>query len=327
MRFLNITIENFGVFEKPTHFKLATPKGERGARNIVLVYGENGSGESTIFRSLGLGLHGKIALGDRITQKEYDAYILNRLHTKNNNVKTQDRATIQIELELTLSGISRIIYIERTWTRTGNAIKENLDVLLDGHKPPVRSEDFQDWLNTLIPYGIIQSVFFDADQLENFADPSKHNEQLRNTLDRLLGLDLISKLQSDLVTFLINDSEGQALKNLKKEYEETEVLLKHLWGKVSAFQDSIKELEKEKTLQEKNLENKKQAFVLMGGNFALRRPQVEKEMADIENQIKKLRGDIKGFCSDLFPLALAPGITPLSEPTKKRARLQEKTKR
>lgn len=309
MRFLSFSIENFGVFEETTFFQLAPRSRSTKHGNIVLIHGHNGSGKSTVFKALDLAIHGKISLGGRVTQQEYEDYILNRLHKRKGNGISHNEARLKLELELSLSGVFQIISIERYWFRAGNSIKEGLDILLDGRKPRLRPEDYQDWLNSLIHPGTIQSVFFDAEQLENFADPEKHDEQLKNTLDRLLGLDLIARLQDDLMSFLLNDTESHFLKNLKKEYKDTEVQLKELEKDVYKKQDTLNRLMQEKHRYDHLLETLLQQYTVMGGNFLMRRPQIEKEIAEIELQIKRLRGDIKGYCSDVFPFALAPGIT------------------
>lgn len=309
MRFIELIVEDFGVYEGATTFHFAPRRNEKNGQPITIVHGPNGSGKSTLFKSLNLALFGKIALGDRVTQKQYDDYILNRLHKTKDGTPSGEKARLSLTLELTLSGVNRILSLERVWVRSKGALQESFQVLLDGTPPYVRNTDHQDWINSLIHPGTVQSVFFDAEQLDNFADPNRHDEQLRNTLDRLLGLDLISRLQSDIITFLLNDAEGQTLKKLKTEYRSISENLATLHKQKEKCHISLEELRTLRAKEVAALEAQERRFIEKGGNYAVRRKEIELEISKITETMKKHRADIRNLCSELFPLALAPGIT------------------
>lgn len=156
MRLLELIVENFGVYEGAASFRLTPRQGMNDERNITIIHGPNGSGKSTLFKSLNLALYGKLSLGQRVTQKQYDQFILNRLHSNMDGTQSC-KARLSLDLELTLSGVSRVLSIERTWLRSRETVQESFRVLLDGAFPPIRETDHQDWLNSLIHPGTVQS--------------------------------------------------------------------------------------------------------------------------------------------------------------------------
>lgn len=64
-----ITLQNFGIYAGEHRFDLK-PKGDgRFQQPIILLRGQNGAGKSTLMEAIRLGLHGKLSLGNRSTQK------------------------------------------------------------------------------------------------------------------------------------------------------------------------------------------------------------------------------------------------------------------
>lgn len=304
MHFTSLEINNLGVFGKTTKFILNNINN----KNISIIYGRNGSGKSTIFKAFGLTLYGKLSFVNKLTQNQYERYIINRLH-KNNKGVHERHAHVALELDFSISGVKKRIYLKREWKIINESLKENLIIFIDGQKPEFNEDDNQDWINSLINPGTIQSVFFDAEELDNFANPEKHNEQLKFTLDRLFGLDLIAKLQTDLFAFMLNNNETTMLKTYKEEYKETEITVSKLEKKIEILNFEIEKFTLEKEAFSKQFNECQRRFAEIGGNIALRRPEIESKIFENDNQIKKIRNEIKSFCSDTFPLSLAPKIS------------------
>ena len=64
-------------------------------------------------------------------------------------------------------------------------------------------DDYQVWLNDLVPPGLRRLSFFDAEQLDSWASVDQQNEILNETLERLLGLDLVQRLQTDIEQYYL----------------------------------------------------------------------------------------------------------------------------
>lgn len=83
MQLLNLTVSNWGVFRGRHTFDLAPVHQPGGThRNLIVIKGENGTGKTTLFQALALGLHGLLALGDRTSRQAYSDFLLSRLHRR-----------------------------------------------------------------------------------------------------------------------------------------------------------------------------------------------------------------------------------------------------
>src|SRR5579875_2196476 len=212
MRLLHLTVHNFGVFAGVHRFDFTpVPKPDGSWRHVTVVGGQNGVGKSTLFSTLSLALHGSLALGDRVSRQEYDAYLLNRLHRSSNGHAPAlcDEASVRLAIEYVRSGRPLTIEVERRWVRRGASVSDDLDVWCDGQPPGVDRFDYQAWLNDLIPPGLTALCFFDAERLDALA--ATEDGSLGATVRRLLGLDLVERLQADLERFTLGQGGGRAV--------------------------------------------------------------------------------------------------------------------
>ena len=69
-------IENYGAYAGANRLDLSV----RPGRPVVLIGGLNGAGKSTILESIMVAMYGRAYLGRRATAKEYDRFILSRIH-------------------------------------------------------------------------------------------------------------------------------------------------------------------------------------------------------------------------------------------------------
>jgi hypothetical protein len=81
-----------------------TPRSDgRFQQPIILLRGQNGAGKSTLMEAIRLGLHGKLSLGARSTQKEYEQYLERRIYRAPDG-HTAPFAAIQLEFDHVFSG-------------------------------------------------------------------------------------------------------------------------------------------------------------------------------------------------------------------------------
>jgi DNA sulfur modification protein DndD len=75
-----VQLHNFGIYAGDTTFNLKPQADEQYQRPIILFRGQNGVGKTTLMEAIRFCLHGKLSLGSRVTQREYDHYLQRRLH-------------------------------------------------------------------------------------------------------------------------------------------------------------------------------------------------------------------------------------------------------
>ena len=319
MRLLNLTIQNFGVFHGRHDFDL-TPLSDdlarvRNADNalhpLVVVSGQNGVGKSTLFQALTLALHGSLALGDQVSRQAYSDFLLSRLHRRMGLGLpiSEDYAAVSLSLNYVQSGQPQHILIERRWQRSGEQITETLQILRDGKVPEVIPDDYQNWLNDIFPPSLAAVCFFDAEKLEALTHPEHYSELLGGTLRRLLGLDLVERLQADLERYLTlqggGSKEGDKLSSEKKLLE-------------ASLKKLDKQLEQQKVQAEKwrtdekglreALAGHEHRLASEGGSYAARRTTMQGRLHTVEHDLEAMSSQLRDACVELLPFALAPGL-------------------
>src|SRR5581483_5442008 len=87
MHFLNLTVENFGVFRGKRSFDLAPRLSDDFASHLTIFSGHNGAGKTTLFQAMMLALYGSTYLGDVVSQQQYSSFLLSRVHRSSNSEK------------------------------------------------------------------------------------------------------------------------------------------------------------------------------------------------------------------------------------------------
>ena len=286
VKLLSLTVENIGVFRGRHHFDLgpATEQADGEGRPLTVISGRNGAGKSTLFQALGLALHGSLALGDRVSQETYRKFLLGRLHRGQDATASESSSEGGVALAFVYvrSGRPLRIEVERRWRRAGRGIEETLSVLEDGSPPDVEEAEYQTWLNDFVPPGLAPLCFFDAERLDALATPERHDELLRDIFGRLLGLDLVGRLQEDLKNYTLSRGGGQKVDFWRKEVLQHQAdveVLKAQQEQLKAEAESVdahrSELEAELAKQERRLASE-------GGGYAARRAALQEKFGAVQ---------------------------------------------
>jgi len=94
-------------------------------------------------------------------------------------------------------GKDHLYEVTRRWSEKGVGIREHLQVLKDNEPDTWLSENWNTVVEELIPLGVSQLFFFDAEQIRFLAEDDTSNEALSTAIKSLLGLDLAERLIAD----------------------------------------------------------------------------------------------------------------------------------
>lgn len=303
MYFSKIVLNNFGIY-KGQH--CITLHNQNGQRNITLVGGMNGRGKTTILDAVFLCLYGRKAIEYITGKKEAYASVLQ----DHINKSTLDQKTY-ITLEFTLDTDSSVLTITRSWKKVGKKIDTHLDVLKDGIFDTYLSENWEYYVEELIPFGIAKFFFFDNEKISQIADDEAF-DRVKDSIKSVMGVTTIESLCTHIAK--IAKSKADSLKAFQDSQSQSE--LNSLTDQLDNVEKQIRAVKERRAslvpLLEKllvDLENAEQEFWKKGGTLGLHKNEIEKQkehLREVESE-NKLRA-INAASLAFTPLCLCKSL-------------------
>ena len=215
MKIKQLTLNNIGSFAGEHTFLFQTDDPQK---QIVLIGGRNGAGKTTLFDSIRLCLYGYKLYGYRQNSQTYTSKIKRLINDK---VKTTSPATAGIALQILIEdGYANSIFeINREWTLSGNALKENLCVYKDGDLLSTEQiQDFDNYLMQIIPPALFNFHFFDGEKVSNFVFDRANGQAFRKAFLQICSLDTFDLIEEQLrYNTRITKDDSHSL--VEEEYE------------------------------------------------------------------------------------------------------------
>ncbi|ELR8703551.1 DNA sulfur modification protein DndD [Vibrio vulnificus] len=311
MLITKLTLNNFRVFRgvheidlRPAPARLSKNGPIVGTeRPIILFGGLNGAGKTSILTAIRLALFGRLSFSQNLTSNDYVEALAELIHKGVGLGGLQNSASIELEFKYSQNGEESTYKVLRGWQR---GKKDYLQLEKDGVSlSELNYEQCQGFLNELIPTGIADLFFFDGEKIAELAE-DESGLVLKTAVRRLLGLDVIAKLKSDLNIFLKKQGSQALSQSLKEEMENLDKLrIKHernaekLRGKADIVDTQI-ELVSRDIL---NLENK---LSQSGGAWAKTREDEQQKVDALLKEKVELEKQIRMEMETSLPFALAP---------------------
>jgi DNA sulfur modification protein DndD len=303
MKLNRLVITDFGPYREKNEFTLSTD----AESPIVLFGGANGAGKTTLFKAIQICLHGRSALGRRVSEEDYKDHIRGKLHEYPE--KTAREASIRLEFEYAYMGEIDHYSVERSWRDRGKSIVENLEVRRNGRLPADLDKDqWEDFLIELIPPGVSQLFFFDGEQVKQLAKAIEDDETFEDSLFSLLGLDLVERLDADLSIYRSRKLDESGLDGLNEEIDELRDEKQELEAQQEDLQAEKAEKEDRLAELEGQIDRKESDIAQEGGAYADKREELKERRAELNANIENLEDDIREIATDAYPFALAPDL-------------------
>lgn len=300
MKIKQLTLNNIGSFAGEHTFLFQTNDPQK---QIVLIGGRNGAGKTTLFDSIRLCLYGYKLYGYRQNSQTYTSKIKRLINDK---VKTTSPATAGITLQILIEdGYANSIFeINREWTLSGNALKENLCVYKDGDLLSTEQmQDFDNYLMQIIPPALFNFHFFDGEKVSNFVFDRANGQTFQKAFLQICGLDTFDLIEEQLrYNTRITKDDSHSL--VEEEYETArEKRAKAKEAYTIAFQRMENVQEEIDALQDQIAildENMRKYGGIENHDWKL----YEKEIQEEEAKRNELRHILKTAANDVIPFVI-----------------------
>lgn len=170
-----LTLHNFCVYrgEQTVDLRPAARNGKN--RPIVLFGGINGGGKTTILDAIQLVLYGNRASCSKKNEKSYEQFLRESI---NRGVTPEQGAAVRLSFQYASEGKQHTYEVHRQWAVKGNKVKEAVIVRKDGEVDRWLSDNWSQQVEDLLPQGISQLCFFDAEKIRFLAEDETSNATL-----------------------------------------------------------------------------------------------------------------------------------------------------
>lgn len=195
----SLEITNYGIFNGKYKIDFAEPS----IQSITLIGGLNGSGKTTIFEAIQIGLFGAQSNLHKEQGKKRNLSYPKFLASKVNRSAKNNQDTI-INLVINLGDdidIKDDISISRIWkyeTEDTHTTKDLLTVEINGDIDTDLTQNWLEFISQIISPSLSKLFFFDGEKILHYAKPENTSTLLIQGIQILLGADLITNLEDDL---------------------------------------------------------------------------------------------------------------------------------
>lgn len=300
MHFSNIELYNYGIYKGKHCIAL---QDHIGQKNITLIGGMNGRGKTTILDSIFLCLYGRKSVEYITGKKEaYNLFLKDRI----NKSASIPNAYINLVIELD-DDKNTTISIKRSWGQNEMKIESTLSVLKNGLVDNYLSQNWEYYVEELIPFGIAKFFFFDNEKISQIADDDAF-DKIKDSIKSVMGVVTIESLIAHIQKIIKEKSNAirQAKdRGYQAEYKDVIISLETCEKRIQAIMENRASLVPQLEKAVNDLEIAEQTFWKKGGNLSLKRNEIEQQKRDLKEQSDKLREEAIALASSPYtPLCL-----------------------
>lgn len=301
----SLQLTDFRVFQGRHTLDLAPRVKYHKKRPIILFGGLNGAGKTSILLAIRIGLFGKQALGYHVSQKAYEDFLASCIHRARDKFLQSFAAGIEINFSYASMGILKEYTVKREWILSKHRMVESLTLSENGVElTELSKEQCQGFLNELIPIGVADMFFFDGEKIAELAEDTA-GTILGDAIKKLLGLDLLEILQTDLSVILRNKSKDTATLEKQNEIKLLEQQLIEVEENAEIAQLAFEQIRPAIAEVQLRVDQLNKELSAKGGAWASSREAEMAKHAKLEAEIEQLENNIREAIANAYPIAIA----------------------
>ena len=296
-----IILQNFGVYAGQHSIDLR-PKSKQ--EPVILIGALNGGGKTTLIDAIQLVLFGKLSKCSTRENYPYDEF-LKRCTTRGSDLK--EGSMVALNIRHGFDGSAHEFYIERSWRHTPKGVVESLTVMRDGIPDDDLSKNWLEYVDHFVPVGLAELFFFDGEKLEQIAQSNNEAKMLSTAINSLLGLDLVDRLEKDLVVYEKDLAKKRKSKTELTEIEAAERELDKLEKEKASFHKPAGILPKANRRLDDAITRKEEAddnFRKNGGEVFESRKAIEAQKSVLEEEKARIGEQMREQATELLPLLI-----------------------
>ena len=313
-----MVLTNFGLYAGSQVINLTPPSPEKP---VVLIGGLNGGGKTTLLDALQLCLFGPHAKTSNRGTLSYQEYLSRSIHRG----KSASEAAIEVSFRYTIEGCEEQYRLHRSWRRNGKGCIENLEVQKNGMLESALADNWASQVEEFFPANIAHLFLFDGEQAEAYAARDDSSELVRTAIQNLLGLDIVDRLQKDLVVFERRKRSEDKANPRNADISAGEDLVRDLRARIDGLIQERAALRTHRIDRcQRALQINEDAYRKAGGELYDRREEIEQRWQNAVEAVREGERMLRNLASGPLPLAL---IRHLLESTGSRDEREEESRR
>ena len=311
MKLLKLTLNNFGPYFGTQSLDLDVSDNAP----IILVYGENERGKTSLLRAIRWCLYGEVLNqgGTLMDEREFANY------------DARDRKEpfdVFVEIEFEDQGVKSTL---KRWMKVKENDLEDIRIetlskgvdLRPNNGNPVAEKDIPEQISRMLHKDISDFFLFDGETLTRFEQRLRSADTsaalVRTSIEKVLGLPALQLLSRDIET--LASEANKEVQRVAKKSADNEKVLKDIDACSTAMnnkQNDLMELQRiGKQLEEEKLELEKQLAKVDSIKEAFHeRKSIRETKSDIQRDISEIKDQIKGRISESW---WAPAMPMLKE--------------
>ncbi|PUB42699.1 DNA sulfur modification protein DndD [Pseudomonas sp. GV047] len=298
-----LVLHNFRVFHGTHEIHLTPQNNSQHQKPIVLIGGLNGAGKTSILTAIRFALHGRLAFDGIHQTRDYLAHISALINHRADGTSSPAEANVELTFTYNKDGEESEFTVVRSWKRDAAdrlALQQNGVPLKE-----LNYEQCQGFLNELIPPGIADLFFFDGEKISALAEDSS-GQLLKTAVKRLLGLDVIERLITDLSIFIKRQNSLQLEETEQLKLSELEAECDRLRLSIEQFRFSADLAKNRLDFIAGDIRKLEGTLAAQGGAFALSKNQEQLVIEELLKEKAVLERNLRHECEGSLAYGLAP---------------------